>query len=264
MVGTFQTIAAAKHVMNDHPGIQVHEDETLEEMFQGHLTVIQKKKGYRFSMDAVLLARAAAGTAEDCVIDLGTGCGIIPLILARSGVGDNIVGVELQEALADLAQRNVEINEFADRISIRREDINDISSVYPSGSFDCVISNPPFRKRETGRVNTEHQKSIARHEIAITLNQVLEAASYLLKRRGRLHLIYPALRSIDLFHQMREIGIEPKIIQWVHGRISKPAKMVLVEGTKAGGAELQVKEPLILYDEEGNYTEALQAIYSLP
>ncbi len=250
--------------MNNDTGITIHEDETLDGIFQGKLQVIQKKNGYRFSMDAVLVARATTVTAEDRVIDLGTGCGIIPLILARSGRGKEIVGIEFQGELTEIARRNVDLNGLAKAITIRQEDVRQFASSYLPASFDCVISNPPFRKLATGRINPGRQKSVARHEITITLDEVLKAAAYLLKRHGRLCLIYPAFRAVDLFSMMRQTMIEPKIIRWVHARKDMPARMVLVEGIKAGGVALQVREPLILYDETGAYTEALRAIYSLP
>ena len=250
--------------MNEPAQIPLYEDETLDEMFQGKLKVIQKKNGYRFSIDAVLLARTFGATKTDRIIDLGTGCGIVPLILGRSGKGREIVGIELQEELADIARRNVSLNGFAEKISIRCDDITKITSRYSPGSFDCVVSNPPFRKLATGRVNLEEQKSVARHEIAITLEGLLSASAHLLTAHGRLGLIYPALRAVDLFSLMRQSGIEPKTLQWVHGRVNMPAKMVLVEGIKGGGVELEVKEPLILYDDDGSYTEELRAIYLLP
>ena len=221
--------------MNDPTDIPLHDDETLDEMFHGALKVIQKKNGYRFSLDAVLLARTAGATEDDRIVDLGTGCGIIPLILARSGKGKELVGIELQQELAEIAQRNVLLNGFAENISIRCDDIVHLASGYSPGSFDCVISNPPFRKLATGRVNPEQQKSVARHEIAITLKELLNAATHLLTSHGRLFLIYPALRAIDLFSLMRQTNIEPKTLQWVHGRANMPAKMVLVEGIKGGG-----------------------------
>lgn len=237
-------------------------DETLDTMFQGKLKVVQKKDGYRFSLDAVILGRLAQVASGDRVIDLGTGCGIIPLILASTTQAKEIVGVEIQEELAEVARRNVALNGFDGIISIVKEDLKNLPSLYSTGAFDFILTNPPFRKRATGRTNPQEQKSIARHEIAISLQEVLTAAHFLLKTQGKFFLIYPAFRLVDLFYEMRRCGLEPKTMQCVHSRIDTPAKMVLVEGVKGGGVELQVKEPLIIYDPEGKYTEALQEVYS--
>ena len=237
-------------------------DETLDTMFQGKLKVVQKKDGYRFSLDAVILGRLAQVSSGDRVIDLGTGCGIIPLILAATTQVKEIVGVEIQEELAEVARRNVALNGFYGIISILKEDLKNLPSLYSTGAFDFILTNPPFRKRATGRINPQEQKSIARHEIAISLQEVLTVAHFLLKTQGKLFLIYPAFRLVDLFYEMRACDLEPKTLQCVHSRVNTPAKMVLVEGVKGGGIELQVKEPLIIYDAEGKYTESLQEVYS--
>ena len=238
-------------------------DETLDTMFQEKLRIIQKKDGYRFSIDTVILSRLAQVSAGDRVIDLGTGCGIIPLILAATTQVKEIVGVEIQEELAEIARRNVGLNGFDSIIRIVKEDLKNLPALYPTGTFDFILTNPPFRKRATGRINPQEQKSIARHEIATSLREVLTVAHFLLKTQGRFFVIYPAFRLVDLLYEMRACDLEPKTLQTVHSRINTPAKMVLIEGAKGGGVELQVKEPLVIYDAEGNYTQALQEIYSL-
>jgi tRNA1Val (adenine37-N6)-methyltransferase len=237
-------------------------DETLDTMFHGRLQVIQKKRGYRFSLDAVILGRWARVFPGARVLDLGTGCGIIALIVAASTEAKEIVGVEIQEELADIALRNVRLNGFSDVVTIKNEDLKKLPSLYPPGFFDCIITNPPFRELDSGRLNPNEQKTIARHEIAVSLKQMLEGAFRLVKARGSVFLIYPARRLVDLFYEMRKCGLEPKNIQCVHSRSDEPASMILVEGAREGGVDLNVKEPLVVYDSEGDYTEALQDIYS--
>lgn len=250
--------------MNAEPVNPTFPEETLDTMFQGKLKIIQKRDGYRFSIDAVILARLAPVAPGDRVIDLGTGCGIIPLILAATTQAEEIIGVEIQEELAELALRNVRLNGLSEVISIQKEDLKNLPSLYPPGFFDLIITNPPFRKLKTGRLNPQEQKTIARHEIAISLREMLNVAFTLLQAQGKLFLIYPAFRLVDLFFEMRRCSLEPKTIQCVHSHIDTPAKMVLVEGIKEGGIELQVKEPLVIYDVKDTYTEALQKIYSFP
>jgi len=248
--------------MASKPTVLVLPDETIDTMFQGKLKVIQKRKGYRFSLDAVLLSRLSPVSPDDRVIDLGTGCGIIPLILAKSTEVKKIIGVEIQEELADIALRNVRLNGLSDIITIQKEDLKNISSFYPPDSFNCVLTNPPFRELDTGRLNPQEQKAVARHEIAVSLKDLLKVTFNLLKTNGKIFLIYPAFRLVDLFYEMRKCYLEPKTIQFVHSRLDAPARMVLVEGVREGGIELQVKEPLIIHDSGGNYTESLQKIYS--
>jgi len=231
-------------------------------MLQGKVKVIQKKNGYRFSLDAVILARWARVSPSSRVLDLGTGCGIIALIVAVSTGAKEVVGVEIQEELADIALRNVRLNGLSDVITIKQEDLKKLPSLYPPGFFDYILTNPPFRKLDTGRLNPSEQKTIARHEIAISLSQVLEAAFTLVKAHGSVFLIYPARRLVDLFYEMRKCGLEPKTAQCVHSRNDRPASMILIEGVREGGVELNVKEPLVIYDDEGNYTRELQDIYS--
>jgi len=250
--------------MKDDPSVPVLPDETLDTMFEGKLKIIQKKKGYRFSLDAVILGRLAPVSPGDRVLDLGTGCGIMPLIVTRSTEAKEVVGVELQEELADIARRNVSLNGLTDIITIVKEDLNNLASLYPEKSFDLIISNPPFRKLNTGRVSSGGQKAIARHEVAVSLKKLLEVACRLLKKNGKIFLVYPAFRLIDLLFEMRNADLEPKTIQCVHSRRHGPAKMVLVEGFREGGVEVEIKEPLVIYDSEKNYTEALQKIYSFP
>lgn len=242
----------------------LNEDETLDSLFHGALKVIQKRKGYRFSLDAVLLARLAPVAPDDRVIDLGTGCGIVPLVISLTGKAREIIGVELQPELADLALRNVALNDRTDSITIYCEDVKDLPARFPPQSFDCVVSNPPFRKLAGGRVNPEKQQRLARHEVTLALEDLLAVSFHLLKTHGKLFLIYPVARLAELFCTMRSRRIEPKAMQTVHGRIDSPAKMVLVEGVRESGAELRIKEPLVLYDNQGKHTEFLERIYSLP
>ncbi|MBN2468446.1 MAG: tRNA1(Val) (adenine(37)-N6)-methyltransferase [Deltaproteobacteria bacterium] len=250
--------------MNTDSAVSLLPDETLDAMFEGKLRVIQKKSGYRFSLDAVLLARLAPICPRDRVIDLGTGCGIIPLIIAHTSEAAEIIGVEIQEELADMARRNVAINGPTERITIFHEDLQNLSAHFPLGSFDCVVTNPPFRKLDTGRVNPRNQRAIARHEVMISLGRFLRVAFSLLRPSGKIFLIYSAARLVDLLCEMRGCKLEPKTIQFVHAQREDIGKMVLVEGMREGGVEAKIKEPLIIYDSEGKYTEAIKLIYSFP
>jgi len=221
-------------------------DETLDTFFSGGLHILQKKRGYRFSADAVLLSQFINLRNDEKVIDLGTGCGILPLLLSQTTKAHFFVGVEIQKGLAECAKKNVILNHLGDRISILHQDFRELKATFPSGSFDVVISNPPYRQYRTGRVNPSMEKAVARHEIKGTLGDLIRMASYLLPNKGRCYLIFPALRTVDLLMVLRSEKLEPKRLQFVHPRLEEGAKLILIESIKASGVELKIMEPLVL------------------
>jgi tRNA1Val (adenine37-N6)-methyltransferase len=223
-------------------------DETLDSFFDGTLHVLQKKKGYRLSIDAILLSHFIRLQKDENAIDLGTGCAILPLLLSKTTKVHSMVGIEIQEDLADLARKNVELNRLNDRITILHHVFKWLREVFPPGSFHVVFSNPPYRKYLTGRINPSLEKAIARHEIKGTLKDLTRVAAYLLPTKGRCYLIYPASRAIDLLTALRDHQLEPKRLQLVHPRKGEAAKFILVESVKDAGAELKIKEPLFLAD----------------
>ena len=235
--------------------------ETLDALFEGRLKVLQKKCGYRFSIDAFLLARFAKPRPMDRIIDLGTGCGIIPLILTFRHKVKKVIGVEIQPSLADLARRNVALNRLSARIKIWEKDLKTLEEKNGRGTFDLVLSNPPYRKVGAGRVNPRLEKAVARHEITATLEDVIRTAGDLLKGKGRLIMIYPASRAADLIEQMRKFHLEPKLLQFVHSHPRDEARLLLVEGLKEGRAQVRVLPPLFLYDSMGKYTPEAQEIF---
>jgi len=228
------------------PPFSLSPDETLDTFAQGKLQVIQKKKGYRFSIDAVLLSQFAKIRKAERVIDLGTGCGILPLLLSQTTKTSSFVGVEIQEGLAESAKKNVRLNHLEDRISILQLDIRELRENFATGSFDVVLSNPPYRKHRSGRINPSLEKAIARHEIKATLQDLISIASYLLPAKGRCCFIFPAMRTVDLLVTLRSRELEPKRLQFVHPRTGEDAKFILTESVKASGVELKVIAPLIL------------------
>jgi tRNA1Val (adenine37-N6)-methyltransferase len=221
-------------------------DETLDTFLNGKLQILQKKKGYRFSVDAILLSQFVRIRKNERVIDLGTGCGILLLLLSRATKAHSFVGVEIQNGLAECAQKNVFLNRLEGRISILSQDFRELKRTFPPGSFDVVLSNPPYRKRQSGRINPSAEKAMARHEIKGTLQDLISTASYLLPPKGRCYLIFPALRTVDLFVALRDGKLEPKRLQFVHPRREAEAKFVLTESIKTSGVELKIMNPLIL------------------
>ncbi|NWF94137.1 MAG: tRNA1(Val) (adenine(37)-N6)-methyltransferase [Syntrophaceae bacterium] len=222
------------------------DDETLDTFFDGKLQILQKRRGYRFSIDAILLGQFIRIRRNEKAIDLGTGCGILPLLLSHTTKACSFVAVEIQKDLAELAKKNVLLNHLDHRISILNQDFRDLKKIFSAGSYDVVISNPPYRRFRTGRVNPLMEKAIARHEIEGTIEDLISIASYLLPSKGRCYLIYSASRAVDLLFNLRSQGLEPKRIQFVHPHPDEGAKFILVESIKASGVELKVLKPLIL------------------
>lgn len=244
--------------------------ETTEDtFFEGRIRVRQHRDGYRFSIDAVILARHAAGEGPlpegggppirnprpRRVLDLGTGCGIIPLILSFNRPRDHITGVEVQEELARLARENVLANGMADRIEVLHQDLKAVTLEELGGAVDLVVSNPPYRAPGSGRRNRQDQRAAARHEILASLPDVVGAASRVLEISGRFAVIFPAERLAALLSEMRTVRIEPKFLRLVHSRWNTWAKLALVEGIKGGRPGLAVAPALILYRNGGGYTE---------
>jgi tRNA1Val (adenine37-N6)-methyltransferase len=236
-------------------------EETLDTLFGGRLKILQNKRGYRFSIDAPLLAYFAKSSPDDRIIDLGTGCGIVPLILIFRRKAIKITGVEIQSPLADLARRNAALNRCSSRFQVWEEDLRKLDARARRESFDLVITNPPYRKAGSGRLNPHTEKAVARHEIQATQEEVLRSAYYLLVDKGRLAMIYPASRFADLMRGLSKHHLEPKRIQFVHSHEGDEARLVLVEALKEGHAQVKVLPPFFLYDSARNYTPAARELF---
>lgn len=235
-------------------------EETVDTLFQGKLRIIQSKKGYRFSLDAVLLAHFVTLRAGDRVIDLGTGNGVIPLILARLHPSVEIVGVELQEEMVQRALRSLNLNRLGERVKILRGDVCSLEAILSPESFAAVVCNPPYRGPATGRMNPDAEKRIARHEIKARLADFVRAGSFLLRRGGQMAMVYPATRLLDLLQTMRQEAIEPKRLRLVHSYQGSAATLVLAEGVKGAGTELKILPPLVVYTRDRKYTREVEAI----
>jgi tRNA1Val (adenine37-N6)-methyltransferase len=237
------------------------ERETLDSLFHGRLSILQPRRGYRFSLDSVLLAGLTRVRPRDRVVDLGTGVGVIPLILAFRRGASQVTGVEIHPSLVALARRNVEMNALSRLIRIVEGDLRLIRRESIGGPVSLVVSNPPYREIASGRLNPEAEKAHARHELLADLGEVVRAAARLLPQRGRLALIYPARRLSRLFREVTDAGLAPKFLTLVHGTIDLPAKLVHLEAVKGGGEELRVEKPFVVYRVDGGYTAAMEALY---
>jgi len=238
----------------------VQDNETIDELRRLGLHVAQQKDGYRFSLDPLLLCDFCEPGGRGSIADLGTGCGIIPLVLARLNPSAAIVGMEHQEAMAELARRNVAANGLADRITIFHEDLLHARSRFPVSTFDLVVANPPFRKQGTGKISPKAGRDMARHESTARLADFVATAKYLVKPSGSICFIYHPSRLAELFAVAAELKLAPLRLRMVHGSCSAEARMFLVELVKGRSGEMRVLPPLVVYDEDGRYTEEMGRI----
>jgi tRNA1Val (adenine37-N6)-methyltransferase len=228
--------------------------------------IYQSKDGYRFSVDALLLYSFVNCLLGEKIADLGAGSGIIGLLLARKYPDADVFLFELQDSLSFVAEKNIALNSLGKRVRVIKGDVREIRTGFAradAGSFDMVVSNPPFRKERSGLVNPAEEKAIARHEITLKLTELVSAAHYLLKSKGRLFLIHHPARLGELVSTLREKRMEIKRLRFVHSTSSTEAKMVLVEAIRGGRTGLKVEKPLIIYEENGDYTDEMLALYDV-
>jgi len=236
------------------------EDETVDALFEGRIKLYQSRGGYRVSLDAVLLAHFVTLKSAAKVVDLGAGNGAILAMLAHRHPSARLTGIEIQPAMVERACRNVMLNGLEERIKIIAGDVRAIATLAAPESCDVAICNPPYRRALSGRVSPNLEKRIARHEFEGSLGHFLRAGSYLLRKRGRMALVYPAYRCVDLLAAMRAAGIEPKRLRTVHSFAASAASLALVEGRKGGKSEVAVEAPLIVYDGERRYSTEVAAM----
>jgi tRNA1Val (adenine37-N6)-methyltransferase len=238
------------------------ESLTRDHFFDGQIVLNQPASGYRFSIDAVILSHQVRPAPGETVLDLGTGCGVIAVMLAFRHPGIRLIGVELQPSLSRIARQNVAENRLTHRVRLIEKDIGKLSLADIGGPVDRVVTNPPYRKRDSGRINVDRQRAVARHELKIDLDTVLHTARRMLRKAGQFSIVYPSVRSVDLVAGMRSTGIEPKQLTMIHSRPAAPARLVVVTGIKGGRPGLVVGPPLVLYHADGTYSRAVEAMFA--
>lgn len=236
---------------------------TNDTLFNGRLVCKQYKSGYRFSIDAVLSAHFCRPGPNDSILDLGAGCGIISLILAYRHPSVRLTGLEIQPELAQLAKQNIRDNALQQRVSIIEGNYRDAAEFFAPETFDLVVSNPPYRRQGRGRLSPDSQRARARHEIDASLTDLIRAAAFAVKNKGKVVLIYPAVRSITLIHEFRKCNLEPKRLQPIYSYPGQDdATLVMIEAVKNGGEEVAVLPPFYVFKEKyGPYSEAMQKLY---
>lgn len=241
--------------------VTLHENERLDELHRNGYKIIQDKGRFCFGMDAVLLSGFARVKPGEKVLDLGTGTGIIPILLEAKTDGEHFTGLEIQPESADMASRSVAYNDLQDKIDIVVGDIKDASQRFGASSFDVITTNPPYMIGQHGIKNGQDAKAIARHEILCDLDDILRESAKMLKPSGRFYMVHRPFRLAEIFSKMIEYRIEPKRMQLVYPFVDKEPNIVLIEGLRGGKSRITVEKPLIVYKQPGVYTDEIYDIY---
>ena len=244
-------------------GFVVLPDETLEDLQIKGLYIIQKKDSLRFGMDAVLLSNFIKAKPHQNVVDLGTGTGILSILVSAKTDVKSITGLEIQPDIAGMAQRSIDGNNLNQRISIIKGDIKEAVSIFGAATCDIVVTNPPYTKVGSGRINNLNSKAISKHEICCSLTDVLTSSSAILKPQGEFYMVHRPERLTDILAGMRKVRIEPKILRMVCPYQGKAPSLILIKGLKNGNPGLNIMPDLIIYDEYGKYTKEARIQYSM-
>ena len=249
--------------MTSNNEIQLKPDERVDELNRKGYRIIQDTKQFCFGMDAVLLSAFAKVKPKQKVLDLGTGTGVIPILLEAKTPGEHFTGLEIQPDSADMARRSVALNGLTDKIDIVTGDIKDASKIFGASSFDIITTNPPYMIGQHGLKNPEEAKAIARHEILCNLKDIMRESARILKPGGHFFMVHRPFRLAEIICCMHEYRIEPKRMRLVYPFADREPNMVLIEGCRGGRSRMTVEKPLVVYKEPNVYTEEIYEIYDL-
>lgn len=247
--------------------VQLLQEERIDDLQRNGYRIIQNKNGFCFGMDAVLLSGfvcegiTAKATENTKILDLGTGTGILPLLLRAKTKSRHITGLEIQKEMAEMAGRSVQLNDLTDSVQIVEGDLCEASSLFGKSSFDIVTCNPPYMKKDSGLVNPADTKALARHEISCTFADVAREAAALLVPGGKFFLVHRPERLTEIFAELKANKLEIKRLRMVHSFADSQATMVLIEAVSGGNTFMKVEKPLIIYSEPDKYTDEILAIY---
>ena len=241
--------------------VELKDKERIDDLQRNGYQIIQNPEKFCFGMDAVLLTGFAHAREKDILLDLGTGTGIIPLLMEAKYHCSHLTGLEIQEESADMARRSVALNDLQDRIDIVTGDIKEADRIFQAASFDCITCNPPYMIGQHGIKNDDDAKTIARHEVKCTLDDIVRESAKILKNGGRFYMVHRPFRLVEIFATMTRYHIEPKRMRLVHPYVDKEPNMVLIEGLKGGKSRITIEKPLVVYKEQNEYTDEIYRIY---
>jgi len=241
--------------------VTIKENERIDDLNRNGYKIIQNTQNFCFGMDAVLLSGFIKIKKDEIVIDLGTGTGVLPILMAAKTLGKHFIGIDIQEESVEMAKRSVILNELENKVSIETADIKTVYEKYEKHSFDVVTSNPPYMNVRGGLINNHTPKAIARHEILCSLEDLIKSTEKLLKFGGRFYMIHRPHRLTDIFITLRKYNIEPKKMRFVQPYNNSEPNMVLIEAVRGAKSMLKILPSLIIYDKNGKYTDEVSNIY---
>lgn len=243
--------------------IELEANERIDDLEFKNLKIIQNEDGFCFGIDSVLLSDFAKNIKKDSmVLDLGTGTGIIPILLCGKTKLKKVIGIELQEEVAKMAKKSIKLNNLEDKFDVINENILNLNKIYKNQTFDVIVSNPPYKKKDTGIINENEKKIISRHEMSANLEDFIKISKDLLKDKGEFYMVHRPERLVDIFELMRKYKIEPKILKMVYSYKNKEPKLILIKGVKNTKPFLKVESNLYIYEDTGKYTEEILKIYN--
>ncbi len=243
--------------------IKLNENERIDDLEYKNLKIVQDKDGFCFGIDSVLLSDFAKEIrSKSIVLDLGTGNGVLGILLCGKTNLSKIYGVEIQEDIATIAQKSINLNKLNNRFEIINDNIKNLNSYFKNDSIDAIISNPPYKKDNSGLKNESQKKLIARHEITANLEDFISVSAKLLKSNGSLYMVHRPERLADLFYLLKKYKLEPKKLRFVQSFTNSKPKFFLIKATKNANSFLNIEQPLIIYNSDGNYTDEILKIYN--
>ena len=243
--------------------ILLKENERIDDLEINNLKIIQNNEGFCFGIDSVLLSDFAKNIKNDAlVMDLGTGTGIIPTLLCAKTKLKKVIGIEIQEEVCEMANRSIELNNLKNKFEIINDNILNLNKIYEKNTFDVVITNPPYKKKNTGILNESNKKIISRHEVTATLEDFIKVAKEMLKDKGEFYMVHRPDRLVDIFSIMRKYKLEPKLLRFVFSEKEQPPKLILIKGVKNAKPFLKIEKNLYIYDENKNYSKEIKEIYN--
>ncbi|MBR3152037.1 MAG: tRNA1(Val) (adenine(37)-N6)-methyltransferase [Clostridia bacterium] len=242
--------------------IELNEFERIDDLEWRGLKIIQNTQWFCFGIDSVLISDFAKKIKRGSVVaDLGSGTGIISILLSHKINPEKIYEIEIQKDVAEMAKKSVKLNNLEDIIEVRNINLKEIGNCFKKNSFDAIVTNPPYKKINTGLINDSENKLISRHEMTCSLEEWIKISFDMLKDKGELYMVHRPDRLVDIIECMRQNKIEPKVIRFVYPKISKKPNLVLIKGVKNGRSSVIIEEPLVVYKDNGDYSDEILKIY---